>query len=500
MSVKQAGGQHHGTLRQQDAKILSEWSKQVVDALAMLLGEAAAGSDELELGAAGEALDAARRQTDELGRLAVRHPQPTELILARQMAAVTIHIRRALEAVRQHIADVSPRDGPSGAVSSRIAMALLAQLAQDLDQHIPPDAETLLRTSEAIPTPSPSVNAQSNAQPAAGFIWGKVAPELSVAMESAGMEGAGSEQKQLTPFAPSGAAGGWSGAAIHAVAKSHEPDATGLAPGIKQFPYPRQGMIRRFRSLLLACWVVVIGYVGMVLVNFYQLAQIHPDLWADWSLLVHAFVPPTLHAGGPISSAVTIGVGVLLFALLAGSVWAAIDRAREARYQRSVGMDARVARAAASGDEALSRDANRDPTGLTKSTGQPRAFVSYSHDDAQFALRFIADLKGMGVDVCDDGAVSGERPFLDGIDDALQHCEWLLVILTPHAMTSQSVHIEVESAQKRVHERSMHGVIAILAEPFLQDTIPRMWETLPRFDAIHDYNGALAGVLRTMTS
>jgi len=81
------------------------------------------------------------------------------------------------------------------------------------------------------------------------------------------------------------------------------------------------------------------------------------------------------------------------------------------------------------------------------------------------------------------------------IDQALSECEWLVLVLTPHAIESEHVRAEVFAALNRVTNGYMRGVIPILAAPCQPGTIPPMWDALHRYDATRRPRAALAELL-----
>jgi hypothetical protein len=68
-----------------------------------------------------------------------------------------------------------------------------------------------------------------------------------------------------------------------------------------------------------------------------------------------------------------------------------------------------------------------------------KVFVSYASTDRAFAERLVNDLKGAGAEVWWDVSGIDEGDFLDKINEALQHCQWLVFVLTPYALESKWV-------------------------------------------------------------
>lgn len=128
----------------------------------------------------------------------------------------------------------------------------------------------------------------------------------------------------------------------------------------------------------------------------------------------------------------------------------------------------------------------------------PRIFVSHSHKDEDVTQRLVTDLHRAGADVWVDVAGITHGNFVQRIDEALQTCEWMVLVLTPNAVSSHYVKDEVYTALHRVTQGYMRDVIPVLATNCAPGTIPPQWDVLHRYDATHGYDQALAGVLRAV--
>lgn len=129
---------------------------------------------------------------------------------------------------------------------------------------------------------------------------------------------------------------------------------------------------------------------------------------------------------------------------------------------------------------------------------QPSIFVSHSHKDEAFTERLVADLHQAGAEVWVDVAGITHGNFMQHIDEALAHCDWLVLVLTPHALASQYVKDEVYAGLHRVKQGYMCDVIPVLAARCAPGTIPAQWDLLHRYDATDDYNVALSGILNAI--
>jgi tetratricopeptide (TPR) repeat protein len=129
---------------------------------------------------------------------------------------------------------------------------------------------------------------------------------------------------------------------------------------------------------------------------------------------------------------------------------------------------------------------------------QPKVFVSHSHKDDDFTQRLVSDLHQAGAEVWVDVSGITYGNFMQRIDEALQQCQWMVVVLTPNAIASPYVRDEVYVALHRVNQGYMQGVIPLLASPCAPDSIPPQWDVLQRYNATQDYASAVAGLLRAV--
>jgi hypothetical protein len=129
---------------------------------------------------------------------------------------------------------------------------------------------------------------------------------------------------------------------------------------------------------------------------------------------------------------------------------------------------------------------------------QPKVFVSYSHRDDAFAMRFIADLRSAGAWVwADDGELWSNNP-LQRISEGLSSCEWFVQVLTPDAIMSRWVTEEVLAAIHMRLQGKIRGVLFIRAAPVLDDDLPALWSTYKIIDAMANYSTALNDILKAV--
>ncbi|HEX6799366.1 MAG TPA: TIR domain-containing protein [Ktedonobacterales bacterium] len=127
-----------------------------------------------------------------------------------------------------------------------------------------------------------------------------------------------------------------------------------------------------------------------------------------------------------------------------------------------------------------------------------RVFLSHSHADDAFAKKLADDLTHAGADVWVDFADIAYDNFLKKIDEGLRDRQWLVLVMTPTALRSEFVQMEVTAALLQVAKHSMRGVIPILAAPCSDKEIPATWAPLHRYDATRDYQSALAGLINAL--
>jgi formylglycine-generating enzyme required for sulfatase activity len=127
-----------------------------------------------------------------------------------------------------------------------------------------------------------------------------------------------------------------------------------------------------------------------------------------------------------------------------------------------------------------------------------RVFVSYASQDRAFAEQLVNDLRAAGAEVWWDVTGVNEGDFLDKINEALQQCQWLALALTPSAMASKWVKIEVNAAINRREKGLMRGVLPVLASPIAHDAMPPVWDNLHHYDAVANYSGEMVRLIKTL--
>lgn len=128
----------------------------------------------------------------------------------------------------------------------------------------------------------------------------------------------------------------------------------------------------------------------------------------------------------------------------------------------------------------------------------PRIFLSHSRMDDDIATRLAGDLRTAGAEIWLDLTDVQQGDFMKRINEGLSQCDCLVLVLTPHSLSSPSVEMEVNAALNLVRLQRITAVIPFLGVPVDMAKVPPMWATLHYYDATADYTGALAGLLRAL--
>jgi TPR repeat protein len=128
---------------------------------------------------------------------------------------------------------------------------------------------------------------------------------------------------------------------------------------------------------------------------------------------------------------------------------------------------------------------------MERSGSLPPAFVSYSRNDSEFALRLVKDLTIAGASVWLDQVhlVAGQR-WDRAIEIALAGCSCMLVILSPAAVASENVMDEISFA---IDERK--EIIPVL---YGDCAVPLRLRRFQNIDFRGDYEGGLEKLLKTL--
>jgi hypothetical protein len=118
----------------------------------------------------------------------------------------------------------------------------------------------------------------------------------------------------------------------------------------------------------------------------------------------------------------------------------------------------------------------------------PASFISYSREDAQFAIRLTRDLKAAGANVwLDQVDIAPGHPWDDAIEEALKVAPQMLVIMSPASVRSTNVRDEIAYALTRGKV-----VIPII---YQECEVPLRLERKQRIDFRGEYAGGLKSLL-----
>lgn len=129
---------------------------------------------------------------------------------------------------------------------------------------------------------------------------------------------------------------------------------------------------------------------------------------------------------------------------------------------------------------------------------QPKVFVSHSSKDTAFAERLVLDLRMAGAHAWLDKEDLGAGNFQRRINDALENCEWFVLVLTRNALSSPWVQQEVDAANRLKHQGRIRDLIFIQAGPVEHREVPPLLGVYIVFDAVTDYSGSVNRTLKAI--
>jgi hypothetical protein len=137
-------------------------------------------------------------------------------------------------------------------------------------------------------------------------------------------------------------------------------------------------------------------------------------------------------------------------------------------------------------------------TSIVSTVEVPLIFVSHSHKDDNFTNQLVTDLRHAGADVWVDMTDVTHDDFVKRINAGLKGREWLILVMTPDALRSDWVQLEVNAAIGLVMQRKMRSIIPVVARPCDLDDIPPLWAAYHRYDATTNYSAALEHLLQVL--
>ena len=116
---------------------------------------------------------------------------------------------------------------------------------------------------------------------------------------------------------------------------------------------------------------------------------------------------------------------------------------------------------------------------LSMSVSELKVFVSHSNADNEFTRRLVADLRTRGATVWVDFDDIDTGDFAATINQGMDNCDWMIVVLTPASLKSKWVIMEVNAAMNMIADGFIKGVVPIVA-----DTMPPRTTTVPSTDFV----------------
>lgn len=85
---------------------------------------------------------------------------------------------------------------------------------------------------------------------------------------------------------------------------------------------------------------------------------------------------------------------------------------------------------------------------------------------------------------------------MDRINEALNRCEWFVLVMTPDSLQSNPVKTEMNTAIGMTWTHEIKDIVPIVGKTIKEKTIPGIWRTYHRYDAVKDgYKNAFRGLL-----
>lgn len=128
---------------------------------------------------------------------------------------------------------------------------------------------------------------------------------------------------------------------------------------------------------------------------------------------------------------------------------------------------------------------------------RPKVFVSHrtGEQDDVYAKKVVKALKETGADAWIDKDRLGDGFLSPTIFEALEQCDWLVLILTPLATARKSyVRREIDAAFELVGDGKLR-IVFLECEPTPATTMPADWRTVHRINATQDFDGAVSELL-----
>ena len=128
----------------------------------------------------------------------------------------------------------------------------------------------------------------------------------------------------------------------------------------------------------------------------------------------------------------------------------------------------------------------------------PRVFISHSHHDEDFTVKFVTDLTAAGAQVWVDVANIKYGDFMKRIGEGLHECEWVIMILTQNALDSSAVQMEINAALEQARLHHIKKLFFVTAGTFDPIRMSPLWLPIHRYDAVTNYDKALQQIIHAL--
>lgn len=127
---------------------------------------------------------------------------------------------------------------------------------------------------------------------------------------------------------------------------------------------------------------------------------------------------------------------------------------------------------------------------------QERVFISHAEEDDEAAQRIQTDIRAVGGDTWrfDDDA-HGPGTMFEQIGEGMNLCSRFVILITPEAMDSRSVRMELGMALMLYVRKRIKSIVPVLLRPVQDHQIPTVLAAFRYYDATKNYDRARDGML-----
>jgi len=119
---------------------------------------------------------------------------------------------------------------------------------------------------------------------------------------------------------------------------------------------------------------------------------------------------------------------------------------------------------------------------MVQAQGSPRVFVSHSHDDNEFCRMVVQGLRQAGYTVWYDEHNLGSGQLRQAIEEELRSSQHFIVILSPPAVSSVWVNMEIDAALAQLRKKHLKTFLPVVAHAC---DIPLTLEGFKRIEGLH---------------